>query len=202
MVRSISCNRRLTRPPRRLAPHLGGVETFGSCARMRDMRGPIPFRLMFVCTGNICRSPMAEIVTRSLAAEARLGGRLVATSAGTGDWHVGESADARTIAALARAGYDGSQHRARQFEQSDFEKHDLIVFFDHTHERVLAGMAPDDAARVKLQSIVAFDSAPGDGGEIPDPYYAGDEVFDHVLEVIEQLCRMIVRQLTPALQTV
>ena len=144
---------------------------------------------------------MAETVTRAIAAESRLAGRLVVRSAGTGDWHVGEPADARTIAALARVGYDSSTHRARQFEPTDFDANDLIVFFDQTHERVLLDLAPDAAARVKLQNITSFDPGNAESTEIPDPYYASDDVFDQLLEVIERCCRTIVRQLTPALQT-
>ena len=78
------------------------------------------FRVSFVCTGNICRSPMAEAVLRSLAERAGLTDRLVIESAATGDWHVGEQADRRTLAALERAGYDASKHRARQFDPGDF----------------------------------------------------------------------------------
>ncbi|MCY7404203.1 MAG: hypothetical protein LH475_06215, partial [Cryobacterium sp.] len=75
-----------------------------------------PFRIIFVCTGNICRSPMAEVVLRDLVTKLGLGRLIATSSAGTGDWHVGEQADGRTITALAKRGYDGSHHRARQFD--------------------------------------------------------------------------------------
>ena len=100
-----------------------------------------PFRVVFVCTGNICRSPMAEIVFREFADAAGLRDRVGSTSAGTGDWHVGEQADQRTIDALARAGYDGSKHRARQFDPDDFPDIDLVVAFDRGQSRVLRNWA-------------------------------------------------------------
>ncbi len=107
-----------------------------------------PFRVSFVCSGNICRSPMAGIVFAQIAADAGLGDRFVVESAGTGDWHVGEPADERTIAALAARGYDGSRHRARQFDPDRFPDLDLVVALDRSHERVLRSWAPtmDDAA--------------------------------------------------------
>jgi protein-tyrosine phosphatase len=94
-----------------------------------------PFRVSFVCSGNICRSPMAGIVFAQLAAEAGMSDRFQVESAGTGDWHVGEPADERTIAALAARGYDGSRHRARQFEPDRFPDLDLVVALDRSHER-------------------------------------------------------------------
>ncbi len=101
------------------------------------MTRPDPFRVIFVCTGNICRSPMAEVVFRALAEQRGLGPRIVSRSAGTGDWHLGERADARTLESLERHGYDGSQHRAKQFSAASFADNDLIVALDRTHERIL-----------------------------------------------------------------
>lgn len=101
------------------------------------MTDPDPFRVIFVCTGNICRSPMAEVVLRALSAQNGLGARVVSRSAGTGDWHVGERADGRTLDALSRRGLDGSHHRARQFSAAAFSENDLIVALDRTHERIL-----------------------------------------------------------------
>ena len=100
-----------------------------------------PFRVSFVCTGNICRSPMAEVVLRSLAERAGLGDRIAIESAATGDWHVGEQADQRTIDALERRGYDGTHHRARQFDAADFPALDLVVAFDRGQARILRNQA-------------------------------------------------------------
>lgn len=143
---------------------------------------------------------MAEVIFRAIATDQRLGDRVVVDSAGTGDWHVGEAADSRTLTALRTAGFDGSTHRAKQFDVSKFESSDLIVFFDHSHERVLESLAPDEAARFKLQSMVSFDPTGAELEEVPDPYYASDEAFQQVLELIERCCRGLFRQVAPALQ--
>ena len=118
--------------------------------------------VLFVCLGNICRSPMAEIVFRDLAERRGLGAHVVSTSSGTGDWHVGEQADRRTIEALARRGYDGERHRARQFSLDDFTRNDLIVALDRSHERILTSWArtPDDADRRKV-NIALTDAGRG-----------------------------------------
>lgn len=159
-----------------------------------------PFRVVFVCTGNICRSPMAEVVFRWFADQAGLGDRVVSTSAGTGDWHVGERADARTIDALAGRGYDGSRHRARQFVQSDFDRHDLIVALDRSHERILAGWARTPGDTDKLALLLSFDPNAGGNLDVPDPYYAGPPMFDEVLGMIESASRALFRQLEPAIR--
>lgn len=163
------------------------------------MTVPDPFRVVFVCTGNICRSPMAEVVFRHLADSAGLGDRVLSTSAGTGDWHVGERADRRTLAALARRGYDGSAHRARQFETAAFHSQDLIVALDRGHERILRQWAQHDGHRDRISLLMSFDpSAPGP--DVPDPYYADDQAFDDVLGMIESASRALFRQLEPALR--
>ncbi|WP_052226948.1 low molecular weight protein-tyrosine-phosphatase [Microbacterium mangrovi] len=162
--------------------------------------GDSTFRVEFVCTGNICRSPMAEVVFRSLAESVGLGDRVASTSAGTGDWHVGERADPRTIEALARRGYNGATHRARQFDPADFAANDLIIALDSTHARVLHALAPTEADAAKVHLLSAFDPD-AVGPDVPDPYYAGPEMFDDVLGMIEGACRSLFRQLEPALRT-
>lgn len=158
------------------------------------------FRVCFVCSGNICRSPMAEVVFRDLAAKAGIGSRIASSSAGTGDWHVGEPADRRTVAALRRRGYAGETHRARQFDPDWFERLDLVVALDHSHRRILDHWAvtPDNQAKVAL--LMEF--APRNAGnlDVPDPYYSDDAMFDSVLDLIERACAGLVRQLEPALK--
>lgn len=158
-----------------------------------------PFRVVFVCTGNICRSPMAEVVFRGFADASGLGGRVVSTSAGTGDWHVGEQADLRTIEALQRAGYDGSHHRARQFTHADFAHSDLVVALDRSHERILRGWSRTEADADKIALLLSFDPA-ARSLDVPDPYYAGPGMFDEVLGMIESACRALFRQLEPAIR--
>lgn len=161
---------------------------------------PAPFRVCFVCTGNICRSPMAEIVFRDIVTRAGLRGRVQVSSAGTGDWHVGEKADARTIAALARRGYDGEHHRARQFETEWFENLDLVVVLDRSHERVLRTWAPSDVDRSKVQLLLSFGPMLAGQTDVPDPYYSDAAMFDSVLATIETASHSLFAQLEPALR--
>lgn len=167
--------------------------TMGSVPRSFD-----PFRVVFVCTGNICRSPMAEVVFRWFADQAGLGSRIATASAGTGDWHVGERADRRTLAALTDRGYDGSRHRARQFTMDDFDRHDLIVALDRSHERILRSWARTPADAEKVALLLSF----SDDGllDVPDPYYADADMFQEVLLMIEGAGRALFRQLEPAIR--
>lgn len=158
-----------------------------------------PFRVIFVCTGNICRSPMAEVVFRDLAEHQGLGPLIVTSSAGTGEWHVGERADVRTLEALERRGYDGSTHRARQFTAESFAENDLVVALDRTHERILRQWARDDDQEGKVTMLLAYDRD-ADSLDVPDPYYADTAMFDAVLAMIETATRGLFRQLEPALR--
>ena len=150
-----------------------------------------PYRICFVCSGNICRSPIAEVVLRALAERGGLAGELVVDSAGTGDWHVGERADLRAIKVLSGAGYDGGEHRARQFDPQWFAERDLVIALDRGHERALRAWAPDGAARDKVRLLRSFDPA-ADGAErdldVADPYYDGPDEFGEVLLQVEAAC--------------
>ncbi|RFA17473.1 protein tyrosine phosphatase [Subtercola boreus] len=158
------------------------------------------FRVCMVCTGNICRSPMAEVVLRDLVLKSGLDDRIVVSSAGTGDWHVGEQADPRTLASLTEHGYDGQAHRARQFDPSWFEGLDLVVVLDRSHERVVRDWADNDADRSKIRLLASFDPEAGTQLDVPDPYYSNAALFDRVLLTIERSCRALFAQLEPALR--
>ncbi|MDQ4214887.1 low molecular weight protein-tyrosine-phosphatase [Microbacterium capsulatum] len=164
-----------------------------------DPQRVIPFRVIFVCTGNICRSPMAEVVFRDIAEKQGLGDRIISTSAGTGDWHVGEQADSRTIDALARRGYDGSRHRARQFTAESFAQNDLVVALDRSHERILRQWAHDESEEGKVTLLLSFEHHPT-LLDVPDPYYADARMFDDVLGMIESASHGLFRQLEPAIR--
>jgi protein-tyrosine phosphatase len=156
------------------------------------------FRICFVCTGNICRSPMAAIVFKDLAQRAGLDKSIAVISAGTGDWHVGEPADERTVAALKDHGYDGSAHRARQFDPDWFSKLDLVVVFDHGQERILKAWANTDHDRSKVRLLLSFDKDQPIA-DIPDPYYSDASLFDQVLTMIERASTALFKQVTPGI---
>jgi protein-tyrosine phosphatase len=149
-----------------------------------------PFRVCFVCTGNICRSPMAESVFRARVHEARLGGLVTVDSAGTGPWHEGDGADHRTVAVLTAGDYEenASGHIARQFQPAWFADAELVVALDNGHLRALRRLAPtpQDAARVRL--LRDYDPAAGTDGcgpDVPDPYYGGMDGFQRCLRMCE-----------------
>ena len=159
-----------------------------------------PFRVCFVCAGNICRSPMAEVVFQTMVRRAGLSPYVETLSAGTGDWHVGEQADYRTLSALSRNGYDGAHHRAKQFNPDWFERLDLIVALDSGHDRILKAWAPTETDRGKVALLLSFDQKQSHMTDVPDPYYADDEMFDEVLGMIERASRQLFRQLEPAIR--
>ncbi|CAM5457570.1 low molecular weight protein-tyrosine-phosphatase [Streptomyces tanashiensis] len=142
------------------------------------------YRVCFVCTGNICRSPMAEHVFRRRVEEAGLDGLVVVDSAGTGGWHEGDGADPRTVSVLDENGYT-SEHTARRFRSSWFPALDLVIALDEGHLRELRELArtPDEAARIRL--LRSYDPAAGAGLDVPDPYYGGREEFEECLEMVE-----------------
>jgi protein-tyrosine phosphatase len=139
-------------------------------------------RILFVCMGNICRSPTAEAATREALAAAGLDGRVELDSAGTGSWHVGSPPDARMTAAAAREGLrlDG---RARQFGPDDFDRFDLVCVMDRTnlHEVVAQARYDDDREKVCLFREFDPDARGFDDHEVPDPYYGGEEGFRTVV---------------------
>jgi protein-tyrosine phosphatase len=147
-------------------------------------------RILFVCLGNICRSPTAEGVMRQLVREAGLEDRIEIDSAGTGGWHVGAPPDARATEAAAARGVrlDGA---ARRFSAADFERYDLILAMDRENRRDLLRLAPDDSARAKVRLLREFDPAARDAGDldVPDPYYGGEDGFEEVLDLVEAAAR-------------
>ncbi|MBA3279633.1 MAG: low molecular weight phosphotyrosine protein phosphatase [Geodermatophilaceae bacterium] len=158
---------------------------------------PEPYRICFVCLGNICRSPMAEVVTRSLLEEAELGDRVTVASTGTGDWHIGNPANPGSVRALAARGYDASRHRAQQLTSDRLADYDLLVGLDTANlsdiERLLRRTQPEHRPEVALLR----DFVPGGehGLGVPDPYGMGDAAFQHALDLVEEACRGLIAEL-------
>lgn len=158
------------------------------------------FRICMVCTGNICRSPMAEIVLRDLVHQSGLEQHISVSSAGTGEWHVGERADPRAVKTLEQHGYNGSAHRARQFEPSWFESTDLVIALDRSHERVLKSWATNETDQSKVLLLTSFAEETALNPDVPDPYYSDETFFDSVLLTIEKSCRGLFQQIEPGVR--
>lgn len=168
-----------------------------SAAELPDPREPgTPYRVCLVCLGNICRSPMAEMVLRAEMDAAGLDGKVVVDSAGTGDWHIGDAMDPGARAALAGRGYDGSGHRARQIQPSWLGERDLILAMDRQNLKNLRRMARGrDGERILLFGEAGGLAKAGDGGDIPDPWGGGPDEFGHVLDLLRTAAPVIAARL-------
>ncbi|HVP32031.1 MAG TPA: low molecular weight protein-tyrosine-phosphatase [Steroidobacteraceae bacterium] len=156
-------------------------------------------KILFVCLGNICRSPTAEGVLRTLAAREAPELDLVVDSAGTAGYHIGEPPDPRTQQAAARRGYELGMLRARVIEPADFERFDLILAMDRENLKVLRRRAPPQAhERLRLLLEFAPDATPAD---VPDPYYGGPNGFEEVLDLVEVAARGLLAHLLESSRT-
>jgi len=188
-----------------------GVMALSPATELPSPREPgAPYRVCLVCLGNICRSPMAETVLRAELVAAGLDGAVIVDSAGTGDWHIGDTMNSGARAALASRGYDGSVHRARQFQASWLAQRDLILAMDTRNLADLRRMALDpraqgrgtgaqDADRIKLFGEVGG-LTQTDGGEIPDPYGGDAAEFGYVLDLLGAAAPVIVARLARLLE--
>lgn len=149
-------------------------------------------RILFVCLGNICRSPTAEGVFSAEAEKAGMSDRYEIDSAGTGGWHQGEPPDARATAAAAERGVDIAHLRARQVKTRDFDYFDLILAMDRSNFSELSRRAPrSSTARIAMIT----DFAPETGAsEVGDPYYGGPEGFERTIDLLEACCRGLLKQ--------
>jgi protein-tyrosine phosphatase len=172
-----------------------------SAAELPPPRDPgAPYRVCLVCLGNICRSPMAERVLRAELAAAGLDGAVVVDSAGTGDWHAGDPMDPGARAALADRGYDGSDHRARQFQASWLARRDLILAMDRRNLADLRRMArARNADRIRLFGDVG--GLTEDGGDIPDPWGEDADEFGRVLDLLRTAAPVITARLARLLES-
>ena len=145
-------------------------------------------RILFVCLGNICRSPTAEGVMRRLVREEGLEQEIEIDSAGTGGWHVGAPPDQRATETARRRGTT-LEGAARRFDPADFDRFDLILAMDAENKRDLLALAPDDEARAKVRMFLSGDR------DVPDPYYGGAGGFEEVLDLVEEAARELLTEL-------
>ncbi|WP_440070864.1 low molecular weight protein-tyrosine-phosphatase [Streptosporangium sp. OZ121] len=155
------------------------------------------YRICVVCMGNICRSPMAEVVLRKTLDDHGLGDLVTVDSAGTGGWHQGGPMDARAAETLSEHGYDGSEHRARQFLSHWYDRVDLVLAMDTHNLGALRRLAPDGA---DVRLFRSFDPAAPEGAEVPDPYYGEREGFAEVLEMVEAASKGLAEHLAATLR--
>ena len=149
-------------------------------------------RVLFVCLGNICRSPTAEGVLRHKLREAGLADQVEVASAGTGDWHVGKAPDKRSQAAAKLRGYDLSAQRAQQVTRADFATYDLILAMDNSNLRHLKALQP---AKGKAELDLFLRRYQSEIDEVPDPYHDSDQGFELVLDLIERASDLLVIEL-------
>lgn len=163
---------------------------------MASVRAPV--RLLFVCLGNICRSPTAEGVMRELVRREGLEDEFELESGGTGSWHVGSPPDARAAQAARGRGFELGG-LARQVRREDFERFDLILVMDASNLRDLRGLAADEAQREKVRLLREFDPhSVGAGGEdldVPDPYYGARGGFEEVFDLVHAACEGLLAQI-------
>ena len=152
-----------------------------------------PIRVLFVCLGNICRSPLAEGVFRSLARARGLESRYLVDSAGTGAWHAGDRPDQRSVEVARRNGVVLAGH-ARQIEAPDFEDFDYVIAMDRQNLLELRTLARSQQGEAHLHLLRTFDHEPGDG-QVPDPYYGGPDGFEHMYVMVNRACEALLDHL-------
>ncbi|WP_298343568.1 low molecular weight protein-tyrosine-phosphatase [uncultured Algibacter sp.] len=146
-------------------------------------------KILMVCLGNICRSPLAEGILKS-----KLSKNFIVDSAGTASYHIESSPDKRSIAVAKKHGLDISNLRGRQFEVSDFDGFDLIYVMDESNFQNVVKLArtPEDTGKVKM---ILNEVHPNKNYEVPDPYYGGDHGFENVYQMLDEACEIIAQQL-------
>lgn len=150
-------------------------------------------RLLFICLGNICRSPAAEGVMKAKVYAAKLDDQFFIDSAGIGDWHVGQLPDSRMRERGARRGYR-LDSRARQIRQSDFDDFDLLLVMDRENYRIITSKAPDEESRKKVHMLTDYLQEQKNTDIVPDPYYGDLSDFDYALDLIEDACEGLLEQ--------
>lgn len=162
----------------------------------RDEFVPVPdqpIRVLFVCLGNICRSPLAEGIFRQKVADAGLSGRFQIDSAGTGSWHIGQKVDTRMCMTARKRGVDLDEIRGRQLDRDDLHRFDHIFVMDRSNLHDTLFLDPDGDHSTRIRLFREFDPEPGDY-QVPDPYYGGPDGFDTVFEMVERTSEAILNR--------
>lgn len=157
-------------------------------------------KIMFVCTGNICRSPLAEAVFEQLAAEAGLGDQFRVESSGTTAYHVGQAADDRMRSVAASHGVQ-IQNRSKQLTAADLEEYDLVLAMDRSNLHEIHYIAESAGLLEKVKLFREFDPHGGPEAEVPDPYYGGRSGFERVFEMVDRTSRRLLNELRDRLPT-
>ena len=147
-------------------------------------------KILMVCLGNICRSPLAEGILQSKLPK----DKFIVDSAGTGGWHAGELPDKRSISTAKNRGLDITNQRARQFKKSDFDTFDYIFVMDNSNYKDVLALAPNEVAKSKVK-LILNEIFPGENVDVPDPYYGGQDGFENVFDMLDQACEEIARKL-------
>ncbi|NHN25105.1 low molecular weight phosphotyrosine protein phosphatase [Flavobacterium jejuense] len=148
-------------------------------------------KILMVCLGNICRSPLAEGILQSKLSKKNF----IIDSAGTGDWHVGQLPDKRSIATAKKHGIDITNQRAQHFNTAHFETFDYIYTMDMSNYKNVLSLAPSEKAKSKVK-LILNELFPNENVEVPDPYYGGDEGFENVYKMLDKACDIIAKKLT------
>jgi protein-tyrosine phosphatase len=163
-----------------------------SIRRLNVLNTPRQLKILFICMGNICRSPTAEGVFRRVVEHAGLADRVVIDSAGTGEWHVGSPPDSRACKAAAKRGYDLTTLRARQVSRKDFSDFDYLLAMDEENVRTLERLSPREHAH-KVRLLTDFSST--GACSVPDPYAGGPKGFETVLDLVEDAAQGLLRHI-------
>lgn len=151
------------------------------------MTPPKPFEICFVCLGNICRSPLAEGVFQHLINDQGLENQIIIHSAGTGNWHVGASPDARMQATARKKGVQLTS-RAQQIQAGDIRRYDLILAMDRSNLETMEYLCSPEMSAKKLRLFRSFDPEVDGNLDVPDPYYGMDDGFEHVFQIVHRTC--------------
>uniref|UniRef100_UPI00404A9C3D low molecular weight protein-tyrosine-phosphatase n=1 Tax=Flavobacterium sp. TaxID=239 RepID=UPI00404A9C3D len=146
--------------------------------------------ILMVCLGNICRSPLAEGILRSKLTS----DKYFIDSAGTAGYHIGKQPDLRSIKVAKKHSIDISNQKCRQFSTSDFDTFDYIYVMDMSNYKDIIALAPNEAAKQKVQ-LILNELFPNENVEVPDPYYVGDEGFEQVFQMLDKSCDVIVQKI-------